>query len=97
LTRDIEVAMGVSGIEGTMRRSCEVTMTMLRDQRQIIITLLQVLLYDPLFTWAITPEKACKMQSDVLKRDFSENSGRGKKNQWNKKADLSYFIFIYII
>jgi len=81
LTRDIEVAMGVSGIEGTMRRSCEVTMTMLRDQRQIIITLLQVLLYDPLFTWAITPEKACKMQSDVLKRDFSENNGRGKRNQ----------------
>ncbi|XP_012534493.1 serine-protein kinase ATM isoform X2 [Monomorium pharaonis] len=75
LTRDIEVAMGVSGIEGTMRRSCEVTMTMLRDQRQIIITLLQVLLYDPLFTWAITPEKACKMQSDVVKR-FLENSGR---------------------
>ncbi|KYM98451.1 Serine-protein kinase ATM [Cyphomyrmex costatus] len=75
LTRDIEVAMGASGIEGTMRRSCEVTMTMLRDQRQIIITLLQVLLYDPLFTWAITPEKACKMQSDVIKR-FSENSGR---------------------
>ncbi|KYQ49759.1 Serine-protein kinase ATM, partial [Trachymyrmex zeteki] len=75
LTRDIEVAMGASGIEGTMRRSCEVTMTMLRDQRQIIITLLQVLLYDPLFTWAITPEKACKMQSDVVKR-FSENSGR---------------------
>ncbi|EGI58185.1 Serine-protein kinase ATM, partial [Acromyrmex echinatior] len=77
LTRDIEVAMGASGIEGTMRRSCEVTMTMLRDQRQIIITLLQVLLYDPLFTWAITPEKACKMQSDVVKR-FSENSGRAR-------------------
>ncbi|KMQ89559.1 serine-protein kinase atm [Lasius niger] len=79
LTRDIEVAMGASGIEGTMRRSCEVTMTMLRDQRQIIITLLQVLLYDPLFTWAITPEKACKMQSDVV-RNYSENSGRGKGN-----------------
>ncbi|XP_020292169.1 serine-protein kinase ATM isoform X3 [Pseudomyrmex gracilis] len=75
LTRDIEVAMGAYGIEGTMRRSCEVTMTMLRDQRQIIITLLQVLLYDPLFTWAITPEKAWKMQSDVMK-DFTDSSGK---------------------
>lgn len=75
--------MGASGIEGTMRRSCEVTMTMLRDQRQIIITLLQVLLYDPLFTWAITPEKACKMQSDcrpVSRKGFSESSGQGKEN-----------------
>ncbi|EZA54785.1 Serine-protein kinase ATM [Ooceraea biroi] len=90
LTRDIEVAMGVSGIEGTMRRSCEVTMTMLRDQRQIIITLLQVLLYDPLFTWAITPEKACKMQSDVVKRGFSENSGRApvETNKIAKRALL---------
>lgn len=78
--------MGASGIEGTMRRSCEVTMTMLRDQRQIIITLLQVLLYDPLFTWAITPEKACKMQSDVV-RTYSENSGRGKANG-RKNIDL---------
>lgn len=76
--------MGASGIEGTMRRSCEVTMTMLRDQRQIIITLLQVLLYDPLFTWAITPEKACKMQSDVV-MNFSENSGRSKKTNQDRK------------
>ncbi|XP_024884976.1 serine-protein kinase ATM [Temnothorax curvispinosus] len=89
LTRDIEVAMGASGIEGTMRRSCEVTMTMLRDQRQIIITLLQVLLYDPLFTWAITPEKACKMQSDVV-RGLSENSGRApvETNKIAKRALL---------
>ncbi|XP_011154175.2 serine-protein kinase ATM [Harpegnathos saltator] len=88
LTRDIEVAMGASGIEGTMRRSCEVTMTMLRDQRQIIITLLQVLLYDPLFTWAITPEKACKMQSDVVK-GFSER-GRApvETNKIAKRALL---------
>ncbi|XP_011642127.1 serine-protein kinase ATM isoform X1 [Pogonomyrmex barbatus] len=89
LTRDLEVAMGASGIEGTMRRSCEVTMQMLRDQRQIIITLLQVLLYDPLFTWAITPEKACKMQSDVI-RGFSENSGRApvETNKIAKRALL---------
>lgn len=71
--------MGASGIEGTMRRSSEATMTMLREQRQIIITLLQVLLYDPLFTWAITPEKACKMQSDVVKG--VPQSERGKENQ----------------
>lgn len=70
--------MGAYGIEGIMRRSCEVTMTMLRDQRQIIITLLQVLLYDPLFTWAITPEKAWKMQSDVMK-DFKDSSGKSKE------------------
>ena len=54
LTRDMEVAMGICGVEGVMRRSCEETVAVLRDQRNILITLLQVLLYDPLFSWAIT-------------------------------------------
>lgn len=55
LTRDIEVAMGISGVEGVMRRCCEQTMKVLREQKEVIVTLLQVLLYDPLFTWAIAP------------------------------------------
>ncbi|KAF3429996.1 hypothetical protein E2986_08147 [Frieseomelitta varia] len=63
LTRNIEVGMGVSGVEGTMRHCCEKTLTVLRDQRQIIITLLQVLIYDPLFKWTITPAKAHDIQS----------------------------------
>lgn len=64
LTRDIEIAMGVSGVEGTMRRSCEETMTVLREQKEIIVTLLRVLLYDPLYSWAITPAKAATYQSE---------------------------------
>ncbi|XP_076247506.1 serine/threonine-protein kinase tefu [Calliopsis andreniformis] len=68
LTQNIEVAMGVSGVEGTMRHCCEKTLAVLRDQRQIIITLLQVLLYDPLFTWTITPAKAHDIQSGSSSR-----------------------------
>lgn len=86
--------MGAYGIEGTMRRSCEITMMMLRDQRQIIITLLQVLLYDPLFTWAITPEKAWKMQSDVVK-DFTDSSGRGGKIMCVKNFHLLTIISLF--
>lgn len=55
--------MGISGVEGIMRRGCEEILTVLRNERQIIITLLQVLLYDPLFTWAITPAKAYTFQT----------------------------------
>ncbi|XP_014218038.1 serine-protein kinase ATM-like, partial [Copidosoma floridanum] len=73
LTRDIEVAMGVSGIEGTMRRCCEETMSVLRKQREIIVTLLRVLLYDPLYSWAITPAKAATYQSENSSR-LSESS-----------------------
>lgn len=64
LSRDIEVAMGVSGAEGTMKRCCITTMTVLREHREIIVTLLRVLLYDPLYSWAITPQKAANFQSE---------------------------------
>lgn len=74
LTRNIEVAMGVSGVEGTMRHCCEKTLTVLRDQRQVIITLLQVLLYDPLFTWTITPAKAHGIQSGSTSRSLPKTS-----------------------
>lgn len=50
LTRDIEVPMGISGVEGVMRRCCEKTLKLLQEQREIIVTLLQVLLYDRSFT-----------------------------------------------
>ncbi|OAD57559.1 Serine-protein kinase ATM [Eufriesea mexicana] len=73
LTQNIEVGMGVSGVEGTMRHCCEKTLTILRDQRQIIITLLQVLLYDPLFKWTITPAKAHDIQSGTSTRSVENN------------------------
>lgn len=73
LTQNIEIGMGVSGVEGTMRHCCEKTLTVLRDQRQIIITLLQVLLYDPLFKWSITPAKAHDIQSGTSSRLIENN------------------------
>lgn len=65
LTRDIEVPMGVSGVEGVMRRCCEQTLKLLQEQREIIVTLLQVLLYDPLFTWSISSTKARRLQNST--------------------------------
>jgi serine-protein kinase ATM len=48
LTRDIVDAMGVMGVEGVFRRCCEFTMEVMRQQQDSILTLLEVLLYDPL-------------------------------------------------
>lgn len=81
LTRDMEAGMGVTGVEGTMRRCCEETMTVLRKQREIIVTLLRVLLYDPLYSWAITPAKAATYQSEHSSRPVENkdsNSCPGK-------------------
>ncbi|CAL7943643.1 unnamed protein product [Xylocopa violacea] len=88
LTRNIEAGMGVSGVEGTMRHCCEKTLTVLRDQRQIIITLLQVLLYDPLFKWTITPAKAHDIQSRSSSRLIENNQCSIETNKTAKRALL---------
>lgn len=88
LTRNVEAAMGVSGVEGTMRRCCEETLTVLRNQREIIITLLQVLLYDPLFTWAITPDKAHTLQNAKSTRSTTSSRGVTEINKLAERALL---------
>ncbi|XP_076752966.1 serine/threonine-protein kinase tefu isoform X2 [Xylocopa sonorina] len=88
LTQNIEAGMGVSGVEGTMRHCCEKTLTVLRDQKQIIITLLQVLLYDPLFKWTITPAKAHDIQSRNSSRVIENNQCSIETNKTAKRALL---------
>jgi ataxia telangiectasia mutated family protein len=55
---------GFCGIEGVFRRSCESTMEVLRKNADIIITILEVLLYDPLYLWTLSEERKHKIQSE---------------------------------
>lgn len=65
MTRDLVAAMGCSGVDGIFRRSCERTMDVLRCNKRTIITILEVLLYDPLYAWALTSRQANSRQSMV--------------------------------
>lgn len=62
LTRDIVDGMGVTGTEGVFRRCCEFAMDALREDKDSIMTLLNVLRYDPLYTWTLSPLRAKRMQ-----------------------------------
>ena len=48
LTQDIVDGFGPCGVEGTFRRSCEVTLNVLKAHRDVVMTLLEVLMFDPL-------------------------------------------------
>ena len=74
LTRDLVDAMGYTKTEGVFRRSCEFTMDTLREERESIMTLLNVLRYDPLVNWSVTPTKAKRMQEG----DATNNTVRGQ-------------------
>lgn len=74
LTRDMVVGMGVTGVEGVFRKSAEITMQVLRDNQHTILAILQVLLYDPLYMWTLTPEKARRTQSLDWEPDLVSNT-----------------------
>ncbi|XP_066103499.1 serine-protein kinase ATM [Saccopteryx bilineata] len=62
LTRDIVDGMGITGVEGVFRRCCEKTMEVMRNSQETLLTIVEVLLYDPLFDWTMTPLKALNLQ-----------------------------------
>lgn len=57
-------------------------MKVLRKNSQTIITILEVLLYDPLYAWTVTSAEANKRQTDDDNdyRNMSSSSEEGKEH-----------------
>ncbi|KAF5448742.1 hypothetical protein F2P56_029247 [Juglans regia] len=51
LTQTIEAALGLTGIEGTFRSNCEAVVGVLRKNKDILLMLLEVFVWDPLVEW----------------------------------------------
>ncbi|KAE8148149.1 Serine/threonine-protein kinase tel1 [Aspergillus avenaceus] len=62
LTRDLVDGMGITKTEGVFRRCCEFTLETLRQESYGIMTILDVLRYDPLYSWTVSPLRMKKMQ-----------------------------------
>ncbi|KAH9269440.1 hypothetical protein BASA83_008523 [Batrachochytrium salamandrivorans] len=51
LTQNIVGALGPNDIEGTFRIACEQVFRVMRENREILLTLLEAFIYDPLVDW----------------------------------------------
>lgn len=51
LTRMLTFAMEVSGIEGSFRITCEHVMSLLRENKESLMAILEAFAYDPLINW----------------------------------------------
>ncbi|VFQ78326.1 unnamed protein product [Cuscuta campestris] len=51
LTQTIEAALGITGVEGTFRANCEAVLGVLKKNKDIILMLLEVFVWDPLVDW----------------------------------------------
>lgn len=63
LTPNIVDGMGVCGVEGVMRRCCQETLRVLRQNRETLMTIIEVFVHDPLYSWALSPVQALQKQA----------------------------------
>lgn len=85
LTRDIVDGMGITKTEGVFRRCCEFTLDALREEQYSIMTILDVLRFDPLYTWSISPLRLAKLQkarhNDETLIDDEQSEAETKKGK----------------
>jgi len=88
LTRDLVDAMGYTKTEGVFRRCCEFTLDALREEREAIMTLLNVLRYDPLYSWSVSPLKAKKIQQQQDRDQANSEAAEKEAKEIKEKAEL---------
>ncbi|ELU13193.1 hypothetical protein CAPTEDRAFT_149364 [Capitella teleta] len=86
LTRDIVDGMGVTGVEGAFRRCCEECLRVLRKSEEHLLTILEVLLVDPLYDWKMSPMKAMKLQ-DMRPNDPDTTMGNIFEDETSNSRD----------
>uniref|UniRef100_A0A8C2X029 non-specific serine/threonine protein kinase n=1 Tax=Cyclopterus lumpus TaxID=8103 RepID=A0A8C2X029_CYCLU len=94
LSRDIVDGMGITGVEGVFRRCCEKTMEVMRSSQEALLTIVEVLLYDPLFDWTMNPLKAFYLQLDEqqeLNATLGSTMGGDDIDNHRKSSDSQHF------
>ncbi|KAJ7247605.1 atypical/PIKK/FRAP protein kinase [Mycena haematopus] len=72
LTRMLTHAMEVSGIEGSFRNTCEITMGVLRDNKESLMAVLEAFIYDPLMNWRLTQRSPDMQRTDSDPRHIAD-------------------------
>ncbi|KAJ0106491.1 hypothetical protein Patl1_18036 [Pistacia atlantica] len=87
LTRDIIDGMGVTGVEGVFRRCCEKTLSVMRTNKEALLTIIEVFIHDPLYKWALSPLKALQRQKES--DDDLETSLEGTEGEYEGNKDAA--------
>ncbi|KAL3320565.1 hypothetical protein Ciccas_000731 [Cichlidogyrus casuarinus] len=74
LTRDFEQALGPKGVEICLHPIAEQVLETLQSSGEVIVTLLQVLLHDPLYAWCLTPSRLLDLERRRMEKLSSDPS-----------------------
>ncbi|KAH0454660.1 hypothetical protein IEQ34_016584 [Dendrobium chrysotoxum] len=89
LTRDIIDGMGVTGVEGIFRRCCEETLSVMRTNKEALLTIIEVFIHDPLYKWALSPLKALQRQQETDDNSDSSLENSEDASEGNRDAARS--------
>ncbi|ODV95195.1 hypothetical protein PACTADRAFT_49941 [Pachysolen tannophilus NRRL Y-2460] len=89
LTSNMVDAFGISGVEGAFRKSCEVTMRLVRNHEPALMNILESFLYDPILDWSATKRRK---KHDSHNPEVSLNNIKKKIRGIEKDASLSLSI-----
>ncbi|PFH38152.1 hypothetical protein BESB_004930 [Besnoitia besnoiti] len=84
LTRDLVDGLGCLGVAGCFKRDCETTMEVLRRVSPLVVSIVEVLLFDPLYRWCLDARRLLQDNEKSLplasssRPDVSAKRGRGK-------------------
>ncbi|KIJ55748.1 hypothetical protein M422DRAFT_24274 [Sphaerobolus stellatus SS14] len=65
LTRMLTHAMEVSGIQGSYKTTCEITMQVVRDNKDSLMAVLEAFVYDPLISWRLMQTEEVRAEVDT--------------------------------
>uniref|UniRef100_A0A0W0G7G9 non-specific serine/threonine protein kinase n=1 Tax=Moniliophthora roreri TaxID=221103 RepID=A0A0W0G7G9_MONRR len=91
LTRMLTHAMEVGGIEGSFRNTCEITMKVLRDNKESLMAVLEAFVYDPLISWRLMQTNEGKRIDDnttELARAAAHPQGPGRRKLRADENDI---------
>ncbi|KAK7062299.1 Serine/threonine-protein kinase atr [Favolaschia claudopus] len=71
LTQNIIDGLGVTGVEGVFRIACEVTLQLLRDNKDSLMSVLDAFIHDPLVEWE---DEKRKLEREPIRRNQVKSS-----------------------
>ena len=82
LTHNMVDALGVTGVEGAFRRTAEIALGVLRDNKESLMSVLQAMVHDPLGEWVATERRSRSKPAD--KHGASAGARRALKSVSDK-------------
>merc|ERR1719270_2504428 len=93
LTRMLINAMEVTGIEGTYRSTCESVMTVLRNNKDSLMAVLEAFVYDPLLNWRLietgSKNKKAKAAANTVSGSTMENVAGAAASESVAQMDIN--------